>query len=144
MLPLSSPTTLTGEELVKWAELESRALIGEYSWAVRDPLDAVHMPTAQLFIDDDKLGKGKAGDKALAAALAPFNDVARRFRGRIAFLYMKAVRGMQMSSPISLLLRRRRRPFAAAGHVVAVAQSPVHFLPFYLFRLTVHHVVHAG
>ena len=93
---------MTGAALVKWAEAENRALIAEYSWAVRDPLDAANMPTAQLFIDDETVPK-KSVERHIAAVLAPYQAVAQRFRGKLAFLYMKKVCSAPAASQLAFL-----------------------------------------
>jgi len=80
--------TMTGEELGKWADTSSRAPVSEYSWGVRSSLDNLKLATGQIFIDDDSFPKDGV-EAAIQAAIQPYEEVAKKFAGKLAFLYMK-------------------------------------------------------
>jgi hypothetical protein len=79
---------VSSAKVIQWAEANRRALIADYSWGVRDDIDAAKIPVAMIFVDDEADPKLKDFTQLVPPAI---KAVAPTFRGRLVFMTFRKV-----------------------------------------------------
>lgn len=90
--------------LVRWAEGNRRATVSDYSWAVRDDIEAAGLPIVMVFVNDD----GVTNFNATAAVPPSLLAAARKHAGRAVFLTFRKVGKPPPPSPMMCALTHSR------------------------------------